>query len=217
MNGIIGVIQVKGGCGRSTLATNLAGYFSAHHRTALIDADMPQGTSSSWGAIRQQAGKANNLTIATAPNHQALVNLVAALSNTNDYVLIDCPPRIAEMTRAALILSDLCLVPLGASAADIWATSDLLTTINEAKAVKQGIDARIVWNRFRSTTSSAKELSASVRKGLGLAELRSKVGLRIAYSDALARGQTALEWTDKNAKIEMQELGKEVAKILKPR
>jgi Mrp family chromosome partitioning ATPase len=53
----IGVIQVKGGAGRSTVSTNLAGELSKLGKTVLIDCDMPQGTSASWFAVRQQAGK----------------------------------------------------------------------------------------------------------------------------------------------------------------
>jgi cellulose biosynthesis protein BcsQ len=53
---IIGVIQVKGGAGRSTVATNIAGELAKIGRTVLIDGDMPQGTSASWYAM-QGAGR----------------------------------------------------------------------------------------------------------------------------------------------------------------
>ena len=49
MGQIIGIIQIKGGVGRSTLATNLAAALTQIGSTALVDADVPQGTSASWG------------------------------------------------------------------------------------------------------------------------------------------------------------------------
>jgi chromosome partitioning protein len=52
MTQIIGIIQVKGGVGRSTIATNLAAAFSVNQPTVLIDCDLPQGTSASWYAVR---------------------------------------------------------------------------------------------------------------------------------------------------------------------
>lgn len=214
MTKIIGIIQVKGGAGRSTVATNIAGVMAQTSRTVLIDCDMPQGTSASWYSIRKQTGKAQGLILATATNHTELVQQVEQHSDS-DLIIIDCPPRIAEITRAALILCDLCLVPIGASAAEIWATSDLLKTIEEAKSVKPGVDARLVWNRFRSATSSAQELTTAVREGLGLAEMKTKLALRVAYSDALARGLTVTEWPEKAAREEMNELTKEISKILK--
>lgn len=214
MSKVIGIIQVKGGAGRSTIATNLAGILSAEgKRVALIDCDMPQGTSASWAAIRL-ADKPESLTIARASNHQELVAVVKRLDAEHDYLVLDGPPRIAEMTRAALILSHLSLIPLSASAAEIWATSDLLSTINEAKAIKPTVDARILWTRFRGSTNSARELSAAAQSELGLKELKSKLGYRVAFSEALARGMTVAEWPERTAKVEMQSVAKEVINIM---
>lgn len=214
MSKVIGIIQVKGGAGRSTIATNLAGILSAEgKRVALIDCDMPQGTSASWAAIRL-ADKPDSLTVATASSHQELVAVVKRLDAEHDYLVLDGPPRIAEMTRAALILSHLSLIPLSASAAEIWATSDLLSTIHEAREVKPTVDARILWTRFRGSTKSAQELSAAAQSELGLKELRAKLGYRVAFSEALARGMTAAEWPERTARVEMQSVAKEVINIM---
>ena len=214
MSRILGVIQVKGGAGRSTIATNLAGMLSAEgKKVALVDGDLPQATAASWAAIRLQE-KPASLTVATAADHAELVQKVTALRADHDYIIIDAPPRIAEMTRAALILSHLTLIPLGASAAEIWATCDLLETINQAKEKKPDVDARICWTRFRGSTTSAKELSAAAKGQLGLSELGSRLGYRVAFSEALGRGMTVVEWGERTARIEMQSLGKEVKRIL---
>lgn len=214
---IIGVIQVKGGAGRSTIATNLAGAISKGARTALIDCDMPQGTAASWGALRLQAQPDASLTVATATDHRSLVKTAQGLADGHDFIVIDGPPRIAEVTRAMLILSDLCLVPLGTSAAEIWATGDLLQTINEAKAAGKAVDARIVWNRYRPSTTSGRELPDAVKAELRLKALQTRLGLRIAYSDALAQGLTVAEWSDRAAKDELHELCVEIGKIIKAR
>ena len=206
---IISIIQVKGGAGRSTIATNLAGMMESK-RVALIDCDMPQATSASWASIRH-----GNITTATAADHLQLVKAIENLNAQHDFIVVDAPPRIAEITKVALMLSDLCLVPLGASAVEIWATSDLLKIINEAKTHKPDIDVRIVWNRFRASTRSAQELSEASHKELKLKELNTKLGYRVAYSEAMARGMTVIEWGDKTAKTEMLALGKELEKLLK--
>ena len=207
---IISIIQVKGGAGRSTIATNLAGLISTSKKVALIDCDMPQATSASWAAIRQ-----SNITIATATDHNQVVSEIQRLNDSHDFIVIDAPPRIAEITKVALMLSELCLVPVGASAAEIWATSDLIKTIDAAKELKADIDVRIVWNRFRASTRSAQELSEAAHNELSLKELKNKLGYRVAYSEALARGMTVTEWTDKTAKSEMLSLGKEIEKLIK--
>ena len=212
---IIGIIQVKGGAGRSTVATNLAGMMAAHKRVALIDCDMPQATSASWYSIRKANSKHGLLTIATAADHTQLITEIERLNADHDIIIIDAPPRIAEITRVALILSNICIVPLGASLADIWATSDLLATIDQAKEHKPDVNVRILWNKFRPSTKSAKDLSLEVKEQLKLKELGTKLGYRVAYSDAFGEGLTVTEWTDKTARDEMLMLGIELEHLLK--
>lgn len=215
MTQIIGIIQVKGGVGRSTIATNLAAAFSVNQPTVLIDCDLPQGTSASWYAVRTSELPPTNLTLATAHDYRELVSQARELSHSHRYIIIDAPPRIAEMTRAIIVMSNLCLVPLGASAAEIWSTADLLQTIAAARRYRADIDARIVWNRFRGHTREALEMSEAARKELGLQELTSRLGYRVAYSEALARGLSVEEWLDRNAHAEIQALANEVQDILK--
>jgi chromosome partitioning protein len=206
---------VKGGVGRSTIATNLAAVFSHHTPTALIDCDLPQGTSASWYTVRSSELPPANLTLATARDYRELVGRARELSATHRYLIIDAPPRIAEMTRAIIVMSTLCLVPLGASAAEIWSTTDLLQTIDAARHYRANIDTRIVWNRFRGQTREAVEMSEAARRELGLRELKSRLGYRVAYSEALARGLSVDEWLDRHAHEEMLALADEVRDILK--
>lgn len=212
---IIGVIQVKGGVGRSTIATNLAALFSLTQPTALIDCDLPQGTSASWYAVRTSEMPSDNLTLATAGDYRELVSRAQELSKTHRYLVIDAPPRIAEMTRAVVVMSTLCLVPLGASAAEIWSTADLVKTLDAAREFRADIDARIVWNRYRGNTREALDVSEAARKELGLKELAARLGYRVAYSEALARGLSTVEWLDRIAHAEIQTLADEVQGILR--
>jgi chromosome partitioning protein len=212
---IIGIVQVKGGAGRSTIATNIAATLSQYGKTAILDCDMPQGTSMSWYAVRAAENRNQGLSLATAKDHRQMVELVQGLNQTQDYIVLDAPPRIAEVTRAMLMLSDLILVPLGASAAEVWATTDLLETIEEAKQKRPQLDYRIIWNKFRGYTKSAKELSAEVGKELDAPEMKTRLGYRVAYADALAHGKAVTEWHDKNAKEEIHGLSKEILRILK--
>jgi chromosome partitioning protein len=210
---IIGVIQVKGGAGRSTLATNLAGELSKLGRAVLVDCDMPQGTSASWCAMREQAGKLTGLVADTAADHRELVAKVEKHSKA-DFIVLDGPPRLAEMSRAMLMLADLCLVPVGASVAEIWASADLLAIIEQAKTVR-GIDARMVWTRHRPFTNLAKELSAQATAELGLPILKTSLGLRVAYVEALGAGLTVAELADQNARTELGTLIDEIKGILR--
>ena len=212
---VIGVIQVKGGAGRSTVSTNLAGELSKRGKTVLIDCDMPQGTSASWFTVRQQAGKSDNLIADTATNHRELVVQVEKYQNQKiDYIVLDGPPRIAELTRAILVLADLCLIPVGASAAEIWATGDILALIKEANQVKR-VKARMLWTRHRPYTKLAQSLSLLASKELGLAALDTSLGMRVSYMEALGEGMTVAELSDLNARGEVKSLTEEVQKLMR--
>ena len=211
---IIGLVQVKGGAGRSTVATNLAGMLSLISRVALIDTDMPQGTSASWAALRQQIKPSDRFTAYTASTHAELVAKVEEIRGSVDHIILDAPPRIAEITRAILVLSDLCLVPVGASAAEVWATSDLLAMIEEARKIR-AVNARLLWTRFRAYTRLAQDLAQEAEKALSLPAMKSTIGYRVAYAEALGAGLTASELHDANAKQELVNLVLEIKKLLR--
>ena len=210
---VIGVIQVKGGAGRSTVSTNLAGELSKQGKTVLIDCDMPQGTSASWYAVRHQAGKAGALIADTATSYRELVSKVEQYADA-DYIVLDGPPRIAELTRSALVLADICLIPVGASAAEIWATGDILALIEEASKVRP-VNARMVWTRYRPQTLLAQGLTELAKKELGLQALGTSLGMRVSYMQALGEGLTVAELADPSAKVEVKFLVNEVKQLLK--
>jgi len=210
---VIAVAQVKGGSGRSTLATTLAGELSKQGDTVLVDCDMPQGTSSSWYAMRVEAGRTGRLHLDTAANHLEVIQKTELHTGSVQFIVLDGPPRIAEMTRAMTLLADLVLVPAGASMADLWATGDVLAMVTEAKAVKR-IKARLVWTRHRGFTNQAKALTEQAKGELGIKALDTAMGLRVAYVDALGSGLTAVETTDAQARAEVQALVAEVCAII---
>jgi chromosome partitioning protein len=196
------------------VATNLAGELAKIGRTVLIDGDMPQGTSASWYAIRQQAGKVGELVADTAVDHRELIAKAEQYAKTADYIVLDGPPRIAEMTRAIMVLADLCLVPVGASVAEIWATADVLTIIEQARTMRT-IDARMIWTRHRSFTNLAKALTEQATAELGLPILKTPLALRVAYIEALGAGLTVAELPDQNARMEMRFLLAEIQALLR--
>lgn len=214
MTRIVGLVQVKGGAGRSTVATNLAGELARVGKTVLIDADMPQGTSASWAALRMQANPEGRLLADTVPGHRELVAKVDALRGKVDYIVLDGPPRIAEMTRAILALSDLALIPIGASPAEVWATTDMVSQVQDVQRVHR-LPVRILWTRFRAYTRLAQELATEADKALGLPPMKATLGYRVAYQEALGTGQTAAEMQDPNARAEVVALTVEVKRMLR--
>jgi chromosome partitioning protein len=54
-----------------------------------------------------------------------------------------------------------------------------------------------------------------VKQELKTPALKSHLGYRVGYSEALARGLAADEWPDKNTKAEIQALAAEIEKLLR--
>jgi chromosome partitioning protein len=208
------VVQVKGGVGRSTLSTTIAGELAKLGTVALIDCDHPQGTSASWASLRQALPERSVVAAYPAATHRDLVALANKLDGTVDWLVMDGPPRLAEMSRAILALCDLALVPVGASPAEVWATADVLPLIEEAKKLKPAI-VRMVWTRFRPYTRLAQELEGQAGKELGLKPLRTHLGFRVSYAEALGTGLTAAEVGDAAAREETEALIAEIQRTLK--
>jgi len=204
---VIGLVQGKGGAGRSTIATNLAGELARTGTVVLLDCDPPQCTSVSWAGVRRQAQRSGQLVVDTVSDPYDLIDKVFA--GAADYVILDGPAGIGEITRAILTVSHLCLVPISPSASDLWATAKLMRVLEDAQRVRK-LDIRLVWTRFRSNTRLAQELVKEADRTLTLKQLASRLGYRTAYAEAMGRGLTAAELSDELARNEVVSLVVEI-------
>lgn len=211
----ISVAQLKGGAGKSTVVTNLVAALSQEFQTGLIDADMPQGTSARWAAIRAtQYPESLPIQVLSASSVNELALAAEQLESECDVVVIDLPPRSLKYLREVLPYSDLVVMPLTASAADVWATEQLMEAIREGKRTSKRLKARLVWNRIRA--SKATELFLTETAGMLRAkELESRLGQRAAYVDALGRGLSVLEGRDAKASAEFSIFYQELKQQLK--
>lgn len=211
----ISIAQLKGGAGKSTVATNLVAALSHEFKTGLIDADMPQGTSARWASIRAtQYPQSPMIQVCSASSVNELALSAERLESECDVVVIDLPPRSLKYLREVLPYSDLVVMPLTASAADVWATEQLMEIIREGKRTCKRLKARLLWNRIRA--SKATDLFLSETAGeLRAKTLESRIGQRAAYVDALGRGLSVMEWRDAKASDEFSRFYQELKQQLK--
>ena len=126
------VVNPKGGCGKTTLATNLAaGLASGGGRVLLWDLDRQQ-SSMTWLAMRP----------AHAPRIMRLDRREQAETGDDTdhaWLVVDSPAGIhGKGLSHALKVADRVLVPIQPSVFDMAATADFLQTLSEEKAIRKG-------------------------------------------------------------------------------
>src|SRR3546814_14369521 len=73
-----------------------------------------------------------------------------------DHVVIDGPPRVANLLRSALFACDLALIPVQPSPLDGWASAEMLKLIDQARIFKPEIGARFLLHRYHERTLIAR-------------------------------------------------------------
>jgi chromosome partitioning protein len=182
---IVTIANLKGGAGKTTAAVHLAAEAHARGlRVLLCDAD-PQRSALTWAAVATEAGHDGPSVVGVSGNLHATVPKMA---KDYDLAIVDAPPRGDAMTRAAVVVADVTVIPIGPSPVDVWAAGATVAIVREAEAMRPGLRASVLLTRLQARQS----LSAQAREAteaLGLPVLAATLGLRTPFAEALAAGE----------------------------
>ena len=148
---VVVVANPKGGVGKSTLATNIAGHFARQgHAVMLGDADRQQ-SSRLWLGLRPEGARPIGTWDINA-------DLIAKPPRGTTHVVLDTPAGLHGWRfKDVLRMADKIIVPLQPSVFDIFATRDFLDQLAENRHVgKEQIG--IVGMRVDSRTIAADKL-----------------------------------------------------------
>lgn len=161
------VINAKGGCGKSTISSNLASFYACKgFQTALYDYD-EQGSSMRWLEARPE-------TVASI--HGVTAHRNAARGVTRSWhmrippeisrMVIDTPPGLKGPDLAQQLKgADYILIPVLPAWLDICATGDFLRElIVNLKVHKGKARLAIIANKARKNTNAFKDLEVFLKK-----------------------------------------------------
>ncbi|MEX1057209.1 MAG: ParA family protein [Natronospirillum sp.] len=156
----------KGGCGKTTIATNLAAHFAASgHATSLIDFD-PQGSSMQW----LQARHKGHPPIHGVAAYSQLANstrtfVMRKLPSDTERVVIDTAAGLKGNALSDMIRdADVMIVPVTPSPIDIRATTTFIKEVLLSPAFRaRPILVGAVANRVRRNTLVYSKLELFLR------------------------------------------------------
>jgi chromosome partitioning protein len=183
---IVVVANPKGGVGKSTLSTNVAGYFARKgHAVMLGDADRQQ-SSALWLKLRPPEAR-------PIQTWDVSKDLIARPPKDVTHVVLDTPAGLhGKLFKEVLKLADKVLVPLQPSIFDIYATRAFIDELAESRHAGQ-LQVGIVGMRVDMRTISADKLGEFVTS-LGLPVLGALRDTQ-NYVHLAARGLTLFDVT----------------------
>jgi len=153
------VLNAKGGCGKSTISTNLASYYAAEMGKKVVLADYdPQASSMAW--LRARDSSREPITGIAAWKDPL------KYPRDTDVLIMDAPARVhgKELTRL-LHKVETILFPLMPSPIDIRAATDYLQELQASGRVKRKqIKIGIIANRVRENTIIFTELYDFIKR-----------------------------------------------------
>lgn len=185
---ILALLNQKGGVGKTTLAVHIAAALALKGRSVLlVDAD-PQGSALDWSATRQ----ADPLfSVVGLPKNNLHKEIPAHAAKYED-VIIDGPPRVNELARAAILASDMILIPVQPSPYDVWAAKDIVDLLREAAVFKETQICRFVINRKIVNTAIGRDVVDALGS-YSIPVLSSSIAQRVAFAESAGQGSTVVE------------------------
>lgn len=207
---IIALLNQKGGCGKTTIAINLAHSFqNKGYRTLLVDND-PQGSARDWNEVND-----GQLLSVVGLDRESLPKDIDAVKNGYDYIIIDGAPSIAKLSVAAVKIADFVLIPVQPSPWDIWATSDLVDIVKARRELTDSNkpDVAFVISRLIKNTKMAKEVTEALSH-YNLPVLNSYTTQRTIYPTTASEGQTVYCGYSNEATKEIDNIRDEIIGII---
>jgi chromosome partitioning protein len=196
----IGVLNSKGGAGKTTVTANLAVRASRDAMTAVVDLD-PQSSYSDWYKRR---GSPDNPALLLGEDRAS--DAVEALRQTSpyDYIFVDGPTNAILVTEDAVKASDFVIIPMRASGLDLAASSDCISLCQDLNK-----PFCVVVNDMGRGDAGLLKQTQGVLFDWKVPIAKTVIAHRVSYVNAMSIGKVGAE-KDKAAAEEIDNLWAEI-------
>ncbi len=196
---IIVVGGIKGGSGKSTVATNLAIMRSQDRDVLLVDAD-DQETATDFTILRNDKREGGAGYTSIKLSGQPVRTEVKALASKYQDIIIDTGGRDTTSQRAALTVADVLLVPFVPRSFDLWTVEQLAALVAEVKTINDQLQPYVFINRADPAGEDNLEAADSLKEIEGITFLDTPLGSRKVFGNAASKGLAVTEFKPENEK-----------------
>lgn len=202
---------IKGGVGKSTVATNMTVMRANQGMDVLlVDAD-DQGTASDFTAVRNETLVEQGAGYTSIKLYGAAVRSeVLRMAKKYDDVVIDVGGRDTAGQRAALSMANVYVIPFLPGSFDVWTLESVGKLVEEARAFNENLKAVCIINRADAKGSDNSDAAAIAKDTPGLEFIDAPLGNRKAFRSAASNGLAVTEFkpSDSKAIAEVKKLYK---------
>lgn len=205
---IVAVLGEKGGTGKTTFATNLAGMrATAGHDVLILDADR-QGSASYWAEGRE---KHDVPSVASVQKFgTGLMRAVNDMSRRYSDIVIDIAAGDSREIEGALRTANRVIIPVQPAGLDVWTLGIIDERVGEARVANPELEAFVVINRASTNPrdNDVEEAREAICECENFVISGVVVRERVAIKRAAPKGFTVAEYRplDPKAVEEMEAL-----------
>lgn len=208
---IVVVGGIKGGSGKTTIATNLAVMRSIEKKVLLVDAD-EQRSAWDWSQQREdyEPDLLKGFFATVCMSGKSIHSNLAKLMSDYDDIIVDTGGRDTTSQRSALCIADRLILPFKPSSIDIWTLGAIKVILDEC--VNDELETYAVISQADPVGRDNDEALEILQELDSVQTIDSMIGNRKAFRNAAAEGLGVCELfpEDKKATREMQSLYYEI-------